>query len=115
MELLHQYSAVASYEECVESGREGGGTVMVLGRAGLSQNRTVRWVGTKRHNGGPLDWPGSAGAHRCARIEKLCTSSDRISCSVCAPESSEARHQNNMSPHRHQGRIRSPLGLAAQR
>lgn len=42
---------------------------MVLGRAARSQRRTVRWAGTKQHDGGLLDWPGSARAHRPAKTK----------------------------------------------
>lgn len=67
------------------------GAVMVLGQGGpsSSQNGTVRRAGKKRHDGGPLDWPGSAGARSSARKLKSppCTSSGGISCSVCVPES----------------------------
>lgn len=49
---LHQYSAVAPYEECV-----GGGKGREASSGGCGQGRTVRWVGTKRLDGGLLDWP----------------------------------------------------------
>lgn len=43
--------------------------VVILGRAARSQSRTVRWAGTKQHDGGLLDWPGSARAHRPAKTK----------------------------------------------
>lgn len=48
-------------------GGRGGG--LVLGRAARSQSRTARWAGTKRHDGGLLDWPSSARARRPAKTK----------------------------------------------
>lgn len=50
-----------------KEGRWGWG--VVLGRAARSQSRTARWAGTKRHDGGPLDWPSSARARRSAKTK----------------------------------------------
>lgn len=70
VERLHQYSAVAPCEECVGGGKEGGMVVVVVvGGAALPQSRTVRWAGTKRHDGGLLDWPGPARAPRPAKTQ----------------------------------------------
>lgn len=49
--------------------REGGMVVVVVGGAALPQSRTVRWAGTKRHDGGLLDWPGPARAPRPAKTQ----------------------------------------------
>lgn len=43
--------------------------MMVLGLGGSPppRNGTALRAGTKRHDGGPLDWPSSAGARSSAR------------------------------------------------
>lgn len=51
-------------------GKKGGGVILVVvGGAALPQSRAVRWAGTKRRDGGRLDWPGPAKAPRPAKTQ----------------------------------------------
>lgn len=70
VERLHQYSAVASYEECVGGEKEGGRVLVVeMGGAAHLQSRTVQWAGTMQLDRGLLDWPSPARAPGPAKTQ----------------------------------------------